>query len=281
MSQRAALCIGINNYPGTNMDLRGCVNDMNDWAAELDRRGYGVSTLQDAAATREGMRGAMAKLLSDARSGDALVITFSGHGSYTPDEDGDESDGYDEGLCGYDVTAQGPLIDDEIRELFASRRKGVRVLLISDSCHSGSVTRAAPGVAGEVGAQALRARFLPMANWLPPDRPARAAPDTPGHRVRPPPAVSPFQSVLRKAAGDLLLSGCEEGPDNYSYDAWFRDRPNGALTYYALKTLRRLPADATYAQWHAAICEHLPSLHHAQAPQLFGSARAKRRVVLQ
>ena len=30
-----ALCIGINNYPGTNMDLAGCVNDANDWADEL------------------------------------------------------------------------------------------------------------------------------------------------------------------------------------------------------------------------------------------------------
>jgi hypothetical protein len=34
MSKRA-LCIGINNYPGTHMDLNGCVNDANDWAAEL------------------------------------------------------------------------------------------------------------------------------------------------------------------------------------------------------------------------------------------------------
>ena len=28
-----ALCVGINNYPGTNMDLAGCVNDANDWQA--------------------------------------------------------------------------------------------------------------------------------------------------------------------------------------------------------------------------------------------------------
>ena len=27
-----ALCIGINNYPGTHMDLQGCVNDAEDWA---------------------------------------------------------------------------------------------------------------------------------------------------------------------------------------------------------------------------------------------------------
>ncbi len=30
-----ALCIGINDYPGTGSDLAGCVNDANDWAAAL------------------------------------------------------------------------------------------------------------------------------------------------------------------------------------------------------------------------------------------------------
>ena len=30
-----ALCIGINDYPGTDSDLSGCVNDANDWAAAL------------------------------------------------------------------------------------------------------------------------------------------------------------------------------------------------------------------------------------------------------
>ncbi len=29
-----ALCIGINDYPGTQNDLSGCVNDAQDWAAE-------------------------------------------------------------------------------------------------------------------------------------------------------------------------------------------------------------------------------------------------------
>ncbi len=30
---KKALCIGINDYPGTQNDLSGCVNDANDWAA--------------------------------------------------------------------------------------------------------------------------------------------------------------------------------------------------------------------------------------------------------
>ena len=29
---KKAVCIGINNYPGIFNDLKGCVNDANDWA---------------------------------------------------------------------------------------------------------------------------------------------------------------------------------------------------------------------------------------------------------
>ena len=31
-----ALCVGINDYPGSNMDLAGCVNDAKDWQALLE-----------------------------------------------------------------------------------------------------------------------------------------------------------------------------------------------------------------------------------------------------
>ena len=43
MPKKTALCIGINNYPGTQNDLNGCVNDANDWTAELKARGYTVT----------------------------------------------------------------------------------------------------------------------------------------------------------------------------------------------------------------------------------------------
>ena len=36
---RTALCIGINDYPGTGSDLAGCVNDAQDWGSSLDQVG--------------------------------------------------------------------------------------------------------------------------------------------------------------------------------------------------------------------------------------------------
>ena len=49
---KKALCIGINNYPGTHMDLQGCVNDAQDWSAVLTARGYKTTLLLDDKATK-------------------------------------------------------------------------------------------------------------------------------------------------------------------------------------------------------------------------------------
>jgi hypothetical protein len=61
-----------------------------------------------------------------------------------PDLDGDEPDGTDECLCPHDVRKNGPITDDELYESFSSLERGAKLLMISDSCHSGTVTRFAP-----------------------------------------------------------------------------------------------------------------------------------------
>jgi metacaspase-1 len=275
---KKALCIGINDYPGTGSDLSGCVNDAEDWAAELTARGFATKKLLDSAATKAGMVAAIEALVKDARGGDSVVITFSGHGTYAPDRDGDDPDGLDEALCPHDIRSAGALIDDEIHRLFAGRAPGVRILLISDSCHSGTVTRAAPP---DPDAQAARPRFLPMGAWLPEAALPRAADGRPLSRVALGTTTSPWAGAISLASGeDLLLAGCEEGPNNFSYDASFRGRPNGAFTYYALKTLRKLDAKATYATWHNEIRKQLPSASYPQTPQIFGSKRAQADKVL-
>lgn len=275
---KKALCIGINNYPGTDMDLSGCVNDAQDWAATLAARGFAVTTLLDAQATKAAMQAAIRELVQGAARGDSLVITFSGHGTYAPDENGDEPDGLDEALCPYDIKSGNVLIDDEIHALFAQRAAGVRILLISDSCHSGTVIRAAP--TDPDATDAARARFLPMGSWLPEDKLPRAANGTPATQVALVSTLSPWAGVVTSAGGDLLMAGCAEGPNNFSYDAKIAGRFNGAFTYYALKALKNLPAGAAYADWHAEVRKHLPSASYPQTPQLFGSKAARRFKVL-
>jgi hypothetical protein len=273
---KKALCIGINNYPGTHMDLNGCINDANDWSDALGARGFSVSKLLDDQATKAAMVTAMGSLISKAAKNDSLVITFSGHGTYQPDTDGDEVDGLDEGLCPYDLQTNGAaLIDDEIKALFATRKPGVRIVLLTDSCHSGTVTRAAKA---EPSAD-TRPRFMPMGNWLPDKLLPKNRAGKLARTVLAPAGASPLMAAYSRALGDLLLSGCKEGPNNFSYDAKINGQYNGAFTYYALKALKTLKPDATYADWHKAIVKYLPSASYPQSPQIVGSDAARKGLV--
>lgn len=261
---KKALCIGINDYPGTANDLSGCVNDANDWAQELTRNGFAVEQLLDAAATKAAMVAAIKGLIEGAAKGDSLIFTYSGHGTWTPDRSGDEPDGRDEALCPYDLSTKGALLDDDIHALFTLRRPGVRIVLISDSCHSGSVTR---GSEEDVDPGVPRIRFMPPEAWMPKED-------------LPPPALRMAlpRGGFTRSGGDLLLAGCQD--TEYSYDTRFNGRPNGAFTYYALKALREAKP-TSYEKWFNAIRAYLPSTRLPQTPQIFGSKTARRFKVFQ
>jgi hypothetical protein len=256
-----ALCVGINDYPGTNSDLSGCVNDANDWGQELRTRGYQVAMLLDKQATRQAVINGLTKLVTGAAEGDSLVFTFSGHGSWLPDDSGDEPDGRDEMLCPHDVTDEQYLMDDDLAGIFKKKPRDVRLYFISDSCHSGSVAR----FAADPLASANR---MPKIRLLPPlefvkdeetrDRIVLAA------RTRP--------SSRRETYPALLLSGCKDV--EFSYDADFNGRPNGAMTRVALEALKEKPA--TPQEWFRAIRKRLPSQTYPQTPQLFGGLKAKK-----
>ena len=161
---KRALCIGINDYPGTGSDLSGCVNDAKDWAGMLTGRGFEVTTMLDKDATKAKMAGAMTELVRGAGYGDLAVITYSGHGTWVPDQDGDEADQRDEALCPYDINRGNFLVDDELYDIFQQRQRGARIVFISDSCHSGTVSRMAP----PIGDNPVRVRFLPPETFLAP-----------------------------------------------------------------------------------------------------------------
>jgi hypothetical protein len=78
------------------------------------------------------------------------------------------------------------------------------------------VTRAA--AADPDADDAPRPRFMPMGNWLPAEQVAarHQRPAADGGAVT---GGSPFAGALSQMMGDLLLAGCKEGPNNFSYDA--------------------------------------------------------------
>lgn len=269
MTTKLALCIGINDYPGTGSDLSGCVNDANDWATLLTSLGFSVKKLLDKQATRSNILAELGVLVAQARKGDSIIIQYSGHGTYIPDEDGDEADQTDECLCPHDLRTKGVITDDQLYELFNKKATGVRLVMISDSCHSGTVTRFAPNASAKnKKEQKTRVKFLPPASFLSKRELAKFGISRSIRRSSPPGRY-----------GGLLLSGCQDV--EYSYDAFFQGRPNGAFTHAALDAFKKLKPGANYKDWHTAIRKALPTAQYPQSPNLYGSAAMKKWKALQ
>ncbi len=116
-------------------------------------RGFSATSLLTAAATRVSLARALEDYANRLRDGDILIVSYAGHGGQVADATGDEPDRLDETWCLYD----GMMLDDELRLFWAKFAGGVRILIVSDCCHSGTVSRAP--VAPEAKAQA---------DWAPP-----------------------------------------------------------------------------------------------------------------
>lgn len=126
------------HYSGWNGALASAGHDARDMHAIAKARGYGDTVIllnerAQAAEILSSIRAAKDVL----RSGDSLLVTFAGHGGQVPDTNGDEPDGMDETWCAYDRQ----IVDDELYGIFGLFRRGVRILVVSDSCHSGTVIR--------------------------------------------------------------------------------------------------------------------------------------------
>ena len=143
-----ALLLGINQYQRVS-DLRGCVNDVHSIQTLLTGvfgfAAENVHTRTNEKVTKKVIQKQWKWLLSSASPGDRLVFHFSGHGSYTADEDGDETDdGVDELICLYDMdwdNRDSYLLDDDLREMASRIPQGVDLTILLDCCHSGTATR--------------------------------------------------------------------------------------------------------------------------------------------
>lgn len=118
--------------------LRGCENDARDMRILAQAQGFsGSQTLMSPQATADNVAAAISEAAGELQSGDFFFLTYSGHGSQMRDATGDEPDELDETWVCYDRQ----LLDDELYALWGQFRPGVRIVVLSDSCHSGSVTR--------------------------------------------------------------------------------------------------------------------------------------------
>jgi hypothetical protein len=143
---KRALLIGINKYQALPT-LNGSLNDIETMRHVLTTRwGFQpqhIAMLTDQAATRAGILAALERLVKEAGPPDVVYLHYSGHGSQVEDFNGDETDDHlDETLVPHDGrTPNVPdITDDELDAIFA-RLRARSVLIVLDSCHSGTATR--------------------------------------------------------------------------------------------------------------------------------------------
>jgi hypothetical protein len=140
--RKLALLIGT-NYVGSSNQLGGCLADVAHWKDFASSRGYTCTVVAGQAASRRMMLAVLDELVRTANAD--LIFQFSGHGTQVPDRNGDEQDGRDEAICPDDFRSAGVIIDDELNETFANLATDSRLVVILDSCHSGSGVRNAQG----------------------------------------------------------------------------------------------------------------------------------------
>lgn len=270
-----SLHIGLNavnpaDYSGWSGPLAACEFDAHDMAALAKAQGMTPTVLLTRSATRARSLAAIRAAAKQLKSGDFFLLSYSGHGGQVNDISGEEDDKLDETWCLFD----GELIDDELYLELGRFAKGVRVLVLSDSCHSGTVVRAAPPASVSTGPQprmmppeiarqvyADHKKFydqLQLAVMKAAKVGAKADPDTALAHVAVSGRLTKVATKIKAAV--LLISGCQD--NQTSMDG----AKNGAFTERLLKVWNKGAYRGNYVTFHAAIKAGMPA---TQSPNLF------------
>lgn len=239
---KKALLVGC-NYPGTNAELNGCINDVHMWKGVLEEH-YGfnerdmVLLTDDQSDVRKmptvsNMRSGLQWLTAGAQPGDVLFFQFSGHGTQIDSQYSDEADGKDEALCPCDFKDGGFLVDNEIYDLAVNGlQSGVKLTIILDCCHSGT---------------AVDLPFIwTGSSW-------------------------DEESGVGFSAGDVqMISGCED--EQCSMDVTRHGRAGGAMTTSMNQALSENPTPS-YPELLDRLLEILDERGMTQKPRLTSSQR--------
>ena len=261
MPKGLAIAVGLNSvspshYAGWSGVLNACEADAEDMAAVAKSKKFNVTELLTKTATRGRLTAELARAAKELQSGDILLLSYSGHGGQVPDLNGDEPDGEDETWCLYD----GQLVDDELYLLLTQFARGVRVLVFSDSCHSGTVVKMAYYDVSVAGRAAQASDSQARHRFMLPDVAARTYR---GNRAFYDRILKEARLRARKAsvkASVLLISGCQD--NQTSADGAF----NGLFTGTMLRVWNNGRFKGDYRTFHKQIVKHMPPV---QTPNYF------------
>jgi hypothetical protein len=257
MARAISLHIGLNmvdpdHYDGWDGALAACEADANDMESLAQGRGFETTKLLTADAKADAVTNAIESAASELEPGDIFFISYSGHGGQVADtNDEKETDSSDETWLAYDRQ----IVDDELFALWTRFEPGVRILVLSDSCHSGTVNKGITALVPDPVATAEEAaKQKPRFRALPRDKMVA----TYGQNVKLYDGIQAALPSSKSSQADiggrvLLISGCQD--DQLSRDGI----KNGAFTSRLLKVWADGAWRGSYAEFHEAIRSQMPA----------------------
>lgn len=267
-AQKRALIIAVGDYPDkSGWSSISSLNDVPLIKDALMQQKFlekDIKVIQNKQANKAGILSALKNLYDESKLNDVVVIHYSGHGQQIFDDNGDEADGLDEALVPYDAFAkytpnykgENHLRDDEIEQIINNFRnklgKNGQLLMIFDSCHSGSATRGGKARGG-IGA-------LVPDNWKPNQ--------TTKNNTR---GSGMFETtkLSDSPASFVLISGASAEELNYEYQGF------GSLSYAFSNAMAQLGSDFTYRKLFAKITSEMNVLAPKQNPVIEGDVDYK------
>lgn len=147
MAKGISLHVGVNKLrpSASNPDplpLVGCVNDAHAMSRIAMSSGFGeVVVLTDEQATYAAVKQVMLDAAAELKSGDIFLFSFAGHGTQVDFEH--PTPGDTEFIDQTIVLHDHIMADDVLRHaIWPEFEEGVRVLMVADSCHSGTLLEA-------------------------------------------------------------------------------------------------------------------------------------------
>ena len=270
--EKRALLIAIDKYtppPGTKIegtarslfrDLDGCVNDARSIYSVITNRfdfpAANIDTLYNEKASRDAIVNQLEKFLDACKPGDVAFLYYAGHGSQVPNSLAkNEKDKKDESMVPSDTWKPGvkDIRDKELAVIYNKFiDKGVKLTVIMDCCHSGSLSRG-PGDPGQF-------RFIADANYDALD------------------ASQPTPPEERPGGNFLIMSAAQD--NEYAQEQ--RDEnnvPHGAFTLAFLKALNQQSVDASALNLFTSIRAILKSNGRKQEPVLGASPERQQQTL--
>lgn len=259
MAKGISLHIGLNrvdpgHYEGWDGTLNACEADAHDMHALAKASKFKpMPLLLTKKATTRAVSAAIQKAAKTLAKGDIFFMTYSGHGGQVRDENGDEDDDrMDETWVLFDRQ----LVDDELYALWGQFKAGVRILVLSDSCHSGSVVRVAPPMLSG----GPRVRLMPRQVG----EKVEAAHQALYRGIQ---AAHPGAETAKVKASVLLISGCMDNQTSLDGEH------NGAFTEMLLKVWNGGKFRGSHRRLRDTIVSRMPA---SQCPNYFFVGAANR-----